>query len=320
MKNITFAQSINDGMSQAMEFDKSVVVLGQLVDYLPGIFGTTSGLAEKYGLQRVIDFPIAESLMTSQSIGMAIGGLKPILVHQRIDFAMYSLDAIINWISLWKFKSGGENNLPITIRAIIGKGWGQGPQHSKSLYSLFAHLPGLRVCVPSNPIDAKGLLLASIFGEAPTIILEHRALFGMQNVVPDEMYVIPHGKAKVVREGTDLTIVSFGNELQITRRAVKQTNFNVEIIDLRSIKPLDKNTIIRSANKTGKLIVVEGDWHSFGIASEIIASVCESDKCKLDKPPVRICYPDSHTPASNCLENEFYINENKIIKAIEKII
>ena len=319
-KNISYAESINQALFQAMDCDKSVAVIGQLVDYSPGVFGTTIGLAEKFGLDRVIDFPVAESLMTSKSIGMAIDGMRPVLVHQRLDFSMYAMDAIINWMSLWKFKSGGKNNLPITIRAIIGKGWGQGPQHSKSLYSLFAHLPGLRVCVPSNPIDAKGLLLDCIFGEAPSIFLEHRALFGMEDLVPEEMYVIPHGKANIVRKGSDLTIVSFGNELQIARRAVEKSDYDIEIIDLRSIKPIDMDTIIHSVNKTGKLMVVEGDWRSFGIASEIIASVCESEKCNLDKPPLRLCYPDSHTPMSSFLEDEFYINENDIIQALKKIL
>ena len=319
-KNISYAESINQALFQAMDCDKSVAVIGQLVDYSPGVFGTTIGLAEKFGLDRVIDFPVAESLMTSKSIGMAIDGMRPVLVHQRLDFSMYAMDAIINWMSLWKFKSGGKNNLPITIRAVIGKGWGQGPQHSKSLYSLFAHLPGLRVCVPSNPIDAKGLLLDCIFGEAPSIFLEHRALFGMEDLVPEEMYVIPHGKANIVRKGSDLTIVSFGNELQIARRAVEKSDYDIEIIDLRSIKPIDMDTIIHSVNKTGKLMVVEGDWRSFGIASEIIASVCESEKCNLDKPPLRLCYPDSHTPMSSSLEDEFYINEEDIIAAIKRTL
>ena len=317
---ISFAQSIHQALYQAMDYDKSVIIMGQLVDYQPGIFGTTAGLADKFGQDRVIDFPVAESLMTSKSIGMAVDGLRPVLVHQRLDFSMYALDAVINWMSLWKFKSGGKNNLPITIRAIIGKGWGQGPQHSKSLYSLFAHLPGLRVCVPSNPRDAKGLLLDCIFGESPSIFLENRALFGMEDLVPDNMYIIKHGKANIIKEGSDLTIVSFGNELQIARRAVNNIEHSVEIIDLRSIKPIDINTIINSVKKTGKLMVVEGDWRSFGIASEIISTVCESGKCKLDKPPVRLCYPDSHTPASSFLENEFYINENDVVKAIEKTI
>jgi acetoin:2,6-dichlorophenolindophenol oxidoreductase subunit beta len=318
--NISFAQSINQALDQAMDYDHSVVVMGQLVDYKPGIFGTTAGLADKYGLDRVIDFPITESLMTSNSIGMAVDGLRPVLVHQRLDFSIYALDAIINWMSLWKFKSGGKNNLPITIRAIIGKGWGQGPQHSKSLYSLFAHLPGLRVCVPSNPIDAKGLLLDCIFGETPSIFLENRALFGMEDIVPNEMYIIEHGKANVIREGTDLTIVSFGNEIQIARRAVKDSDHSIEIIDLRSIKPIDFETIIDSVHKTRKLLVIEGDWRSFSVASEIISTVCESAKCKLDKSPVRLCYPDSHTPASSFLEDVFYINENDVVEAINKLI
>ena len=161
-KKITYAKAINQATHQAMELSKNVMIMGQLIDYKPGVFGTTVGLIEKFGDKRVRDFPVAERLMTSVGLGAAVAGQRVILVHIRIDFMMYALDAIVNWLSLWRFKSNNESSVPLVIRAIVGKGWGQGPQHSKSFHSWFAHLPGLSVVYPSSPYEAKGLLLSSI--------------------------------------------------------------------------------------------------------------------------------------------------------------
>ena len=158
-RELAYNAAINEALHQAMGLSDDVVVLGQLVDYKSGIFGTTTGLADKYGTHRVQDFPVAEATMTSVALGAAVAGARPVICHQRLDFALYSLDAIVNWLALWYFKSNGKSTAPVTIRAIIGKGWGQGPQHSKSLHSWFAHLPGLRVAMPSTAFDAKGLLL-----------------------------------------------------------------------------------------------------------------------------------------------------------------
>jgi len=322
-EKITFGKAINEAIHQAMNLDKSVITIGQLVNYSPpGIFGTTTDLKKKFGSNRVFDFPVAESLMTSQAIGMALAGLKPILVHQRLDFALYSMDAIVNWMSLWKFKSAGLSNLPITIRVIVGKGWGQGPQHSKSLYSMFAHLPGIKVCVPSNPSDAKGMLLESVFSKSPTIFFENRALFGMEGQVQKDLFVTKFGKARKLFSGEKLTLVSFGNEIQIIKRAlskIKHKNM-IDLIDLRSIKPIDNKTIINSVRKTKQLLVVEGDWKSFGVSAEIISLVNEklSNKFKINSK--RLCYRNSHTPSSSYLEEKFYISEKDIIQTIKKFL
>ena len=320
LKNKTLSEALNEGLRQAMTKDKNVVVIGQLVDKKSGIFGTTSGLFSRFGKKRVLDFPVAESLMTSSTIGMSLAGIKPVIIHQRLDFSMYSMDAIINWISLWKFKSGGRQNLPITIRAIVGKGWGQGPQHSKSLYQLFSHLPGMKVAVPSNPYDAKGMLLNSIFGNSPTIIIENRALFSMKGSVEDKLYRISESP-KLLNKGKELTIISFGNEIQIVKRALKQISLKgVDLIDLRYLKPLNMKLIMNSINKTRKVLIVEGDWKSYGVSAEILSYIMENLKINLKKSPIRIGYPDSHTPASYDLEKKFYINENIIIKKIKTLI
>ncbi len=318
-KKKSFSEAIRDALEQSMQYSKDVVIIGQLVDKKAGIFGTTSGLKKKFGEKRVLDFPVAESLMTSSTIGMSIVGVKPVIVHQRLDFSMYAMDAIINWISLWKFKSGGKQNLPLTIRAIIGKGWGQGPQHSKSLYQMFAHLPGLKVAVPSNPYDAKGMIINSIFGNAPTIILENRSLFSMKGMVDKKMYRINEAP-KQLCYGKKLTIVSFGNELQIVKRALKKLKLkDVDLIDLRYLKPLNVSKIIKSVEKTKKILIVEGDWKSYGVSSEIISNISENIS-NLKKKPVRVCYPDSHTPASQFMEKDFYIDEEHISKKIKDLL
>ena len=192
---LTYSDAIKEATEQAMILDKNVVVIGQMVDAKPGIFGTTKDLFQKFGKDRVLDFPISESLMTSSAIGAAVAGSRVILVHIRNDFMIYSYDAIINWMSLWRFKSNGKSSSPVVIRAIVGKGWGQGPQHSKSLHSWFANLPGVNVAVPSTAYEAKGILIESIFSDNPTIIFEHRSLYNLKDHVPSHPYRIPFSKS-----------------------------------------------------------------------------------------------------------------------------
>ena len=311
-KKITYAQAINDALNQSMKKNKDIYVVGQLVDYSSGVFGTTTGLVNKFGRARILDFPVAESLMTSMSIGMALKKKKVVLVHHRIDFMLYSMDAIVNWISLWRFKSNSETSLPIVIRAIVGKGWGQGPQHSKSFHSWFANLPGIRVALPSNPIDAKGLLIDSIFSNCPTIIIEHRSLFNDMQQVPDEMYRIPFGKASILKKGNDLSIVCIGYlskiALKISEEIWHSHKIDVEVLDLRTISPIDKNTIIKSAKKTKKIIILDPSWKSFGSSSELLSLIYENIGKEKNIKIKRLTYPDSHTPASFSLEKEFYLD------------
>lgn len=323
-KNIlTYAQSIKEALQQSMRLDKDVYVIGQLVNYSPGVFGTTTGLVDEFGSIRVQDFPVAESLMTSMSIGMALKKKKIVLVHHRIDFMLYSMDAIVNWISLWRLKSNSQSNLPITIRAIVGKGWGQGPQHSKSFHSWFANLPGIRVAIPSSPFDVKGLLIESIFSNSPTIIIEHRSLFDNVQEVPSRMYRIPFGKASILKKGKSLSIISIGYlsqlALKISDDFLKKYNIDIEVIDLRTISPLDKEAIIKSSLKTRKVLILDPSWQSFGASAEIFSLIYENSNNK--KILVRrLGYPDGHTPASSYLENKFYINEKKIKNIIFKLL
>ena len=322
-KKITYAEAINQGMHQAMELSEDVIVMGQLIDYKPGVFGTTVGLIEKFGKKRVRDFPVAESLMTSAGIGAAVAGQRVILVHIRIDFMMYSLDAVVNWLSLWRFKSNNESNVPLVIRAIVGRGWGQGPQHSKSFHSWFAHLPGIRVAMPATAFDAKGLLLESIFGEDPSIIIEHRVLFNLKDQVPKEPYRVRYGKAVIRKEGKDVTLVAIGCSVIDALKAAKNLEdegISVEVIDPRTLTPLDRDTISKSVLKTKRLVVVDPGWHSFGASSEIIASISEKNIHKMKANPIRITLPDSHTPMSVSLEKKYYIKQEDIVSAVKKLI
>ena len=321
MRKLSFSQAIKEATDQAMSLNDDVMLLGQLVDYSTGVFGTTTDLINKFGPDRVRDFPVAESLMTSAALGAAIDGRRVILAHHRLDFMMYSLDAITNWISLWRFKSGENTSVPIVIRAIVGKGWGQGPQHSKSLHSWFSHLPGIRVAAPSNAYDAKGIMLESILGEIPTIIIEHRSLFDLESLVPEEPYRKRFGEAKIRLEGSDITVVSIGytihDALKVAER-LKSQNINLEIIDPVSLSPIDSKTIIESVKKTGRLVVLDHGWKSYGAAAEIISLVSEQSNNFLKTSPLRITFPDSHTPMSSSLEKEFYINEELLLKKIQE--
>ena len=320
---LSYAEALRQGMEQAMELSDRVLVIGQLVDYAPGVFGSTTGLAERFGTERVRDFPVSESAMTSLGIGAAIAGMRPVLVHHRLDFMLYSIDAIVNWMSLWRFKSNGESAAPVVIRAIVGRGWGQGPQHSKSLHAWFAHVPGLKVAMPATAMDAKGLLLEGIFGEDPVIMIEHRSLFGLKGRVPDPPYRVRFGRAALRRAGDDITLVAAGVMVPFAMRVATQLaaqNVEAEVLDLRTISPLDTDAVCASVAKTGRLAVFDPSWHSFGMAAEVVAVVAERLGRRLRADPVRVTHPDSHTPMSSSLEAVYYPNEGDVAKKLRSLV
>jgi len=319
---ISYAEALNQGLHQALELSESVIVLGQLVDYGPGVFGSTTGLVDRFGPERVRDFPVSESAMTAAGIGASIAGFRPVLVHHRLDFMLYSIDAIVNWMALWRFKSNAQSSLPIVIRAIVGRGWGQGPQHSKSLHAWFAHVPGIRVAVPATAFDAKGLLLEAIFGENPVIMVEHRSLFALKDRVPAAPYRVRFGRAAVRRGGKDLTIAAIGVMVPFALRAASKLSaqgVEAEVIDLRTVSPLDSETVISSVNKTGRLCVMDPAWQSFGVSAEIVARVAERAGRALRAAPVRICHPDSHTPMSSALERAYYPQEDAVVAQLRSL-
>ena len=323
VSRISYGAAVNNGLRQAMELNDRVFVFGIGVDGQAGVFGTTTGLVEKFGPKRVFDTPIAEQALTALAAGAANGGLRPVLVHQRLDFMLYSMDQIVNWMALWRFISGGKAKMPVTIRAIVGKGWGQGAQHSKSLHAWFAHVPGLQVVVPGSPADAKGLLLASIMSDDPTIFIEGRSLYSMQEDVPDEPYFIRLGKAFVRRPGKDLTLVAFGSMIPSALEAADRLaadGIQAEIVDLRCLAPLDMETVIASVARTGRLVVAEPGWLRFGAAAEIIASVAETLGDSMKAKPRRVTWPHGYPGTSSALETDFYPTADDVAAACRGVL
>lgn len=321
-RKITFAEAVREGTDQCLKRDSSVYVMGLGVPDPKGIFGTTVGLREKYGEKRVMDMPVSENGMTGVAIGSALMGMRPIMTHQRIDFMLLSLDQIINNAAKWYYMFGGQMSVPVVIRLLIGQGWGQGPQHSQCLQALFAHIPGLKVVMPFSPYDAKGLLTASVEDDNPVIFIEHRWLHNLFGVVPEESYRIPIGKARIAREGRDITIVSASHMTLEALKAVdclKRDHIEAEVIDLRSLKPLDEETIIESVEKTGRLMVVDGAWRFLGLAAEIVSTVVEKAFTALKQPPCRVTFPDVPTPTSWALANRFYPRAMDIVSKAEEL-
>lgn len=306
---IKVCEAIREATFQAMAEDNRVIIIGEGVPDPKGIFGTTLGLREKFGSKRVFDMPISENALTGICIGAALKGLRPILTHQRLDFSLLSLDQIINNAAKWHYMFGGQNTVPLVIRMVIGMGWGQGPQHSQSLQSLFAQIPGLKVVMPTTAYDAKGLLLASIKDNNPVIFLEHRWIHGLTGHVPEEMYTVPIGKAKVVKEGTDITLVSHSYMTIETLRAasiLSTHGVNAEVIDLRTIRPLDEETIIDSVKKTGRLIVIDNASQTGSIAENIAGRVSMKIYGQLLSAPAIITCPDYPAPTSPALSKNYY--------------
>lgn len=320
---ITFAQAINDATRQAMELDPRVFVFGIGVDSKAGVFGSTARLKDQFGPERVFDTPVSEQALTAVAGGAANAGLRPVLVHQRFDFMSYTMDQFVNWIGPWRFKSAGRSSMPLTVRAIVGKGWGQGPQHAKSLHAWLAHVPGMQVVTPSSPAEAKGLLLASIFSEDPTIFVEGRSLYAMQEEVPDAPYFIRLGKALLRREGSDVTVVSFGSMIPAVLQAAEELEkmgVSAEVVDLRCLAPLDMRTVLASVARTGRLVVAEPGWRSFGAAAEIVSSVVEELGTQLKACPRRVAWPDSHVPTAASLEAQYYPAAADIVTACKGLL
>jgi pyruvate dehydrogenase E1 component beta subunit len=317
-RELSYGEAINEALRQAMELDDSVFLYGIGADGKSGIFGSTTGLVERFGSKRVFDTPIAEGGLTAMALGAAVGGLRPVLVHQRFDFMLYAADQLTNWIAPWRFISGGRAKVPLTLRIIVGKGWGQGPQHSKSLHTWFAHVPGLQVVMPASPADAKGLLLSSIFSDDPTLFIEARALYAMREPVPTQPYFIKIGEASVRRTGKDLTIVALSSMIPPSLQAAEelaQQKIEAEVVDLRSLMPLDMNAIIGSVRKTGRLVVVEPGWRMYGAAAEIITGVAEARGTQMKSEPRRVTWPHAYVGSSRVLDEKFYPTSKDVIAA-----
>lgn len=322
MKKINYSEAIKEGAEQMMGKDDSVFLIGQGVTSPWYVGSSCEGLLEKFGAERVIDTPISENAVSGVAGGAAMAGMKPILVHPRMDFMYLATDQIINQISNWYYMFGGKVSVPLTIRGIINRGGEQGPQHSQALQAIFAHIPGLKVVMPSTPYDAKGLLISSIKDDNPVLYIDDRWLYEQEQEIPEEIYEVPIGKGVIRKEGTDVTVIAISYLVPEAIKAaeiLKDEGIDVEVIDPRSLKPLDEELIFNSVKKTGKLIIADTGWLSGGISAEISARVCEKAFEYLKKPIKRVDLPDVPAPANAVLEREYYPDKNNIIKAVKEI-
>lgn len=322
-REIKYFQALNEAVEQCMARDASIYIMGLGVPDPKGIFGTTTGLRQKYGDTRVMDMPCSENAMTGVAIGSALVGMRPILTHQRLDFALLAMEQIVNQAAKWHYMFAGKVSVPLVIRMIVGRGWGQGPQHSQSLQTWFAHVPGLKVVMPTTAYDAKGLLIASIEDNNPVIFIEHRWLYGISDKVPERYYSEPLGTARVMREGSDVTIVGISYMTLEALRAAKrmeEEGISAEVIDLRSIRPWDEQTILASIRKTGRLVVADSSWKAFGVAAEIITTAVEKEFGSLKAAPERVSLPDCPVPTSPALNKHFYPRAGHIHLAAKKTL
>lgn len=302
-----FYEAINEATDVCMSQDPNVYVMGLGVPDPKGVFGTTLGLQQKYGPDRVMDMPTAENGMTGVAIGSALVGMRPVMVHQRLDFALLAIEQIVNQAAKWHYMFGGGSSIPLVIRMIIGRGWGQGPQHSQSLQSWFAHVPGLKVVMPATPYDAKGLLISSIEDDNPVIFLEYRWLHNIFGEVPEGAYRVPLGRARIAREGADLTIVATSYMVLEGLRAadlLAAMGIAVEVVDIRTLRPLDTESILASIAKTGHLIVADTGWKTGGFGAEIVALAAEAGVC--NRPPQRLGLSDCPIPTTPSLASTCY--------------
>jgi len=307
-----------------LESDPRVVIIGEGVPDPKNIFGSTAGLREKYGTRRVFDMPLAENGVTGVCIGAAMSGLRPVMIHQRIDFSLLALDQIINNAAKWSYMFNGVTSVPLVIRLIIGRGWGQGPQHSQSLQAIFAQIPGLKVVMPTTARDAKGMMLAAIEDENPVIFIEHRWLHQIEDNVQDNYYITPFGKARKMYDGSDVTIAAFSymsiEALKAGRALDVHCGISADIFDVRSLSPLDIDSIIDSIKKTGKLIVVDTASKSGSFSGELLSQVIERGFSYLKEAPVRIAAPDHPAPTSHYMADGYYPEATEIaLKVVDMV-
>lgn len=320
--NMTLIQAVTHTLDQAMERDDDVCILGEDVGKNGGVFRATDGLWKKYGEARVLDTPLNESLIIGGAIGMAVYGLRPVPEIQFQDFIFPAFDQLVSEAAKIRYRSGGQYQVPMTVRTPYGGGIRGGHYHSQSGEAYFAHTPGLVVVVPSNPYDAKGLLHASIESNDPVIFMEPKKIYrAAKGDVPTEHYTVPIGKAKVTREGDDVTLVSYGAMLPLCEQAAlaaEEANVSCEVVDLRTINPWDRETVLKSAKKTGRVVVVNEAPLTAGFASEVSATIAEHAMEYMEAPIKRVTGYD--TPFPYTLENLYLPNGNKVMAAIEEVV
>lgn len=323
MRPLSYARAIREAHAQLLASDPRVLVLGQGL-WSPWYAGTSmQGLDKEFGRDRVIDSPVAENATTGAAVGAALAGMRPIVFHPRMDFMLLAVDPMINQAANWSYMFAGRVSVPVVFRAVINRGGEQGAQHSQALQAMFMHVPGLKVVMPSTAHDAKGLLIAAVQDDNPVLYIDDRWLYEAQGDVPEAMYATPIGEAAVRRRGRDVTIVATSYMAAEAHKAVavlEQQGIEPELIDLRSIKPWDRDAVFASVARTGRLIVADGGWQTAGVAAEVIAAVACEIFDALRAPAVRICLPDAPAPVSRAVERAYYVGADELVAAAVKMI
>lgn len=320
-KRVSYREAINQAFHQEMERDKSIFTYGIDVADHKRIFGSTTGLLERFGPMRVFSTPLSEEALLGFGLGAAINGLRPINIHIRVDFLLLAINQLVNMVASYHYGSDGKIQVPLVIRAIIGKGWGQSYQHSKSLQSFFAHIPGLKIVMPTTPADAKGLLISAIRDNNPVIVLEHRMLYDVEGEVPVNPTPTPLGKGQILKSGKDITIVATSYSVVEAVKAaevMEKRGVSVEVVDPRSIFPLDEEIIVKSVEKTGHCIIADYDWTFCGFSAEIATRIYDKLSHKLKSKIMRSGFAPTHCPCTRPLENEFYTDAIDLIRLVEK--
>jgi len=321
-RKLKFSLAINEALHQMMAVDESVFIIGQGVKSPWYVGQTATGLLEQFGPDRVIDTPVSENAITGAAVGSAMAGMRSVVVHPRMDFMFYAMDPIINQAANWYYMNGGKLPVPVVIWGIINRGGEQAAQHSQALHTIFGHIPGLKVVMPSTPYDAKGLMISAIKDDNPVVYIDDRWLHDSEGVVPEEIYEVPIGQGDVKRKGKDVTLVAVSYMVQMAMRAAEELlkdGIDVEVLDLRSIKPLDKPLLLESVNKTGRLVVADVGWKTYGITAEIAATIAEEAFEALKAPVCRVSLPDVPAPASAPLEKAYYPSQDDIIRSIRHV-
>ena len=323
MREISYAQALNEALRECMKQDQRVVLLGEDIGAYGGIFQVTAGLLDEFGPERVIDTPISEAGFVGAAVGAALTGMRPVVEVMFIDFTTVCMDMIVNQMAKMHYMFGGRGRVPMVLRVNIGAGRCAAAQHSQSIHAFFMHVPGLFVAAPSTPYDAKGLLIEAINNDNPVVFVEHKKLYTEKGPVPEESYTIPFGQAEVKRKGSDVTIVATHamvlRSLRLAEEAAKEGT-DVEIVDPRTLMPLDKATILESVKKTGRLVVADEGHKTCGVAAEISAIVAEEGIFDLKAPVLRVCSPDTPVPFSPPLEQAYVPDVKHLLPAVRKLM
>jgi pyruvate dehydrogenase E1 component beta subunit len=332
MAQISMRDALNQALHQEMERDERIIVLGEDVsggaggssgqrEASGGIFGVTKGLLPKFGEGRVLDTPISESAIVGAAAGAALAGLRPVAELMFADFVGVCMDQIYNQIAKFRYMFGGKSTCPVVIRMAMGAGMNMGPQHSQAIYSLLTSVPGLKIVVPSNAYDAKGLLIQAIRDDDPVIFFEHKALYPRKGEVPEQAYTVPFGEANLVREGEHVTVVAFARMVPFAERAIdalEKEGITCDLIDPRTTSPLDADTIVESVEGTGRLVVVDESPPRCGMAADVAAIVCERAFRSLKRPVVQVTAPHTPVPFAPALERAYVPGPQKIELAIRR--